>query len=132
MSVFVDTSAFLALLDSYEHNHSLAQHIWLQLIERDTPLVCTSYVLSETAALIQNRLGMQQIQAFHENVFPFLRIIWVDEDLHNMGMTAVLTANRRQLSLVDCISFVAMRQSDLNTTFAFDNHFAEQGFTVLD
>jgi predicted nucleic acid-binding protein len=132
MSVFVDTSAFLALLDSHERNHSSAQHIWFQLIERDAPLVCTSYVLSETAALIQNRLGMQQIRAFHENVFPFLRVIWVDEDLHNMGMKAVVTANRRQISLVDCVSFVAMRQSDLNTTFAFDNHFAEQGFTILD
>jgi predicted nucleic acid-binding protein len=132
MSVFVDTSAFLALLDSRERNHSLAQHIWIQLIERDASLVCTSYVLSETAALIQNRLGMQQIRAFHENVFPFLRVIWVDEDLHNTGMTAVVTANRRQLSLVDCVSFAAMRQSDLNTTFAFDDHFAEQGFTVLE
>lgn len=132
MNVFVDSSAFLALLDAHEHRHSLAHRIWAELIEREATFFCTSYVLSETAALVRSRLGMRQLRAFHENMFPFLQVIWVDEDLHNTGMTAVLTANRRQLSLVDCVSFVAMRQSDLNTTFAFDTHFAEQGFTVLE
>jgi uncharacterized protein len=131
MSVFVDSSAFLALLDGDERNHSGAQRIWSQLAEEETALFCTSYVLLETAALVQNRLGMRQIRAFHENVTPFLSVIWVDEALYHAGMTAVLAANRRRLSLVDCVSFAAMRQHQLNTAFAFDNHFAEQGFTIL-
>jgi predicted nucleic acid-binding protein len=131
MSVFVDTSAFLALLDVHEQNHDHAQRIWIQLVEQGTPIFCTNYVLSETAALVQNRLGMNQLRVFHENVFPFLNVIWVDEALHDAGMTAVLTANRRQLSLVDCVSFAAIHQSILDSVFAFDNHFTEQGFDVL-
>ena len=131
MSVVIDTSAFLALLDVHEHNYVHAQRIWTQLAEQSTLLFCTSYVLAETAALVQNRLGMSQLRAFHENVFPFLRVLWVDAALHGAGMTAVLTANRRQLSLVDCVTFAVMRQSGLNTAFAFDTHFDEQGFDVL-
>ncbi|MCZ7669873.1 MAG: VapC toxin family PIN domain ribonuclease [Chloroflexi bacterium] len=103
MNIFVDTSAFLALLDEHEQNHLSAQRIWIQLAQQDTLFFCTNYILSETAALVQNRLGIPQIRAFHENVAPFLQVIWVNERLHNAGMTAVLTANRRQLSLVDCI-----------------------------
>jgi predicted nucleic acid-binding protein len=132
VTVFVDTSAFLALLDASEQNHAHAQKIWVQLVEQDTPLFCTNYVVSETVALVQNRLGMDRLRAFHENVYPFLNVIWVDEALHDTGMTAVLTANRRQLSLVDCISFAAIHQSILDSVFAFDNHFPEQGFNVLD
>ncbi len=131
MNVFVDTSAFLSLLDIDEQNHDNAQRIWARLVQQNTPLFCTSYVLAETAALIQNRLGLRQLRAFHENVFPFLRVTWVDAILHEAGMTAVLAANRRRLSLVDCVSFVAMRQSGLDAAFAFDNHFAEQGFHLL-
>jgi len=39
-----------------------------------------------------------------------------------------LTAARRQLSLVDCISFEVMRRRGIKTAFTFDDHFAEQGF----
>jgi predicted nucleic acid-binding protein len=132
VTVFIDTSAFLALLDASEQNHVIAQRIWIQLVEQSTQMFCTNYVVSETVALVQNRLGMNQLRAFHENVFPFLNVIWVDEALHDTGMTAILTANRRQLSLVDCVSFAAMHQSILDTVFAFDSHFTEQGFNVLD
>jgi len=43
----------------------------------------------------------------------------------------VLAANRRQLSLVDCVSFAAMRESGIEHYFAFDEHFDEQGFTMV-
>ena len=46
-------------------------------------------------------------------------------------MTALLTANRRQLRLVDCVSFLGMRQLNLKTAFAFDRDFNEQGFETL-
>ena len=38
---------------------------------------------------------------------------------------------RRQLSLVDCASFDIMRRLGLRDVFAFDPHFAEQGFRCL-
>jgi hypothetical protein len=43
----------------------------------------------------------------------------------------ILAANRRQLSLVDCASFAAMRQSGFKNAFVFDRHFLEQGSTLL-
>ncbi len=45
--------------------------------------------------------------------------------------SALLAANRRQLSLVDCVSFVVCRQRQLEQVFAFDTHFSEQGFFCL-
>ena len=131
MSIFVDTSAFVALLSSEDRNHALAQQVWTNLVQDDAVLTCTNYVVLETNALIQRRLGMSVLKRFQEDVVPFLRIIWVDERLHWMGVTAVITASRCHLSLVDCASFAAMRQTGLDTVFAFDQHFAEQGFNIL-
>lgn len=132
MKVFVDTSAFIALSDDTDRNHRQAQQIWARLARsKDATLFCTSYVLSETAALIQNRFGVGALRLFQENVFPFLQVMWVDEALHDVGMTAVLAANRRRLSLVDCVSFAAARQFGVKTVFAFDAHFVEQGFSGL-
>jgi uncharacterized protein len=131
MTVFADTSAFLAILDRSEQNYTLAHHIWQELIQNEVPVWVTSYVLVETISLLQRRFGLTAVQAFQDNIKPYLDIIWVEEHLHNHGLTAVLVTNRRHLSLVDCVSFAAMRQSGINRAFAFDNHFTEQGFTLL-
>lgn len=131
MKVFVDTSAFLAVLDADDDNHSQAKAVWESLLNSRTALFTTSYVLVETYALIQHRLGMEAVRVFHEDIEPLLKIEWVDAPLHSLGMSAVLAANRRKLSLVDTISFAVMRRLGIKKAFAFDQHFIEQGFECL-
>jgi predicted nucleic acid-binding protein len=43
-------------------------------------------------------------------------------------MAALLTAGRRELSLVDCVSFACMRRLGITRALHFDRHFKEQGF----
>jgi uncharacterized protein len=51
--------------------------------------------------------------------------------LHALAFATFLAANRRQLSLVYCASFTAMSSLKIEAAFAFEDHFVEQGFTVL-
>lgn len=51
--------------------------------------------------------------------------------LHEKGIGAVLAAHRKDLSLVDCVSFEVMRQRGIRKAFAFDSHFQEQVFDVI-
>lgn len=131
MSVFVDTSALLAVLDADDTNHRQARETWKDLISRDESLVCTNYVLVETFALVQHRLGMKAVRIFQDDVSPVLIIEWVDESTHRAGVTGVLTALRKNLSLVDCVSFDVMRRLGIKSAFVFDPHFKEQGFDCI-
>jgi len=131
VSVYVDTSAFLAVLNADDRFHATARRRWQQLIEAGRSLICNNYVLVETMAVIQNRLGMDAVIAFQNDVRPILTILWVDEDLHQRAVSALLAARRRRLSLVDCASFESMIQAGMRQVFAFDTHFEEQGFEVL-
>jgi predicted nucleic acid-binding protein len=131
MRIFVDTSAFVAVLNANDQNHPTAKSAWIKLLESESNLVSSNYVIIETYALLQNRFGMDAIRIFQNDVLPVVDIIWVDESLHNQAVSAMLTANRRQLSLVDCTSFEAMRRYELDTVFVFDQHFLEQGFQVV-
>ena len=131
MTVFVDTSAFLAVLAADDEYHTAAAAIWRRLISDEEPLVTNNYVLVETVALLQRRVGLQAVRAFQSKVMPSLIIRWVDETLHEQALTSVLSANRRNLSLVDCTSFQTMGQDGINRAFTFDQHFAEQGFERL-
>ena len=65
MSVFLDTSAIIALVDGNETNHPVAQKIWLQLLLDEVSVVTTSYVLTESYALLQQRFGIKALQDMH-------------------------------------------------------------------
>ncbi len=131
MNVFVDTSALYALLDRDDSNHVRAAETWQSLLSDQPYLLTTNYVLLETFALLQNRLGIAAVRAFQENIVPLLAIDWVTEEGHRMGIEAVLTAGRKRLSAVDCVSFRSMRAHSFRSVFCFDQHFLEQGFDVI-
>ena len=131
MSTFVDTSALLAVLDADDAQHARAARAWGELVNGGDDLVTTSYVLVETCALTQARLGLGATRLLDEDIVPVLRITWVDETLHRTAMAALLTAQRRDLSLVDCVSFAVMRRLSIARAFAFDRHFRQQGFGLL-
>jgi uncharacterized protein len=129
--VFVDTSAFYAVLDGTDANHVRARETWVRLLTEDHILLTTNYVLIETCALLQSRLGMPAVRAFHEDVVPLLQVDWISEDRHKSGVEAALAASRRRLSIVDCISFQSIRERGVRRVFCFDRHFGEQGFDIV-
>lgn len=126
---FVDTSALYALLDADDDNHERASELWRDMIETEEDLVTTNYVLVEVFALIQNRLGLEAVRQFQEDVVPVLRVEFVTHEIHRLGIAAVLAASRKNLSLVDCISFEAMRDAGIKSVFAFDDHSRQYGFS---
>lgn len=131
MSVFVDTSGLLAVLDRDDVNHTAATGAWADILRSDEILTATNYVLVETIALLQHRLGLKAVRFFQEEVLPVIGIIWVDASMHRAAMAILLAAGRKKLSLVDCVSFEAMRSGGISTAFTLDRHFREQGFTCL-
>ena len=131
MNVFVDTSAFYAVMDADDEQHPPARAVWIDLLEKVHRLHTTSYVLVETVALLQSRLGMECVRVFSADIQPLLEVYWVDEGTHRSAHHALLVAGRRDLSLVDCVSFEALRRLHLTEAFCFDAHFAEQGVHVL-
>ncbi len=131
MTIFVDTSALLAVLDADDQEHASAREAWEAMVSREESLLCTNYILVETFALAQHRLGMEAVRTLQEDILPLVRVEWMDPQSHYSSVMAMLIAGRRGLSLVDCASFETMRRLGLSTAFAYDRHFAEQGFATV-
>lgn len=131
MNVFVDTSAIVALIDTDDDFHDDAVRVLRGLMDGDATLVTTSYVVVETFALLQGRIGLKAARSFHEDMFPLMGVHWIDDEAYRAAAAALLTASRQRLSLVDCASFQTMRQLGLRRAFTFDAHFRKQGFTCL-
>lgn len=127
MTTFVDTSAMYALLDDADLNHDAADETFRFLFQGE-PLLTHSYVVIESAAVVQRRLGSAAVRDLFDRLLPLIEVMWVDEALHATAVTSLLAAQKRQISLVDWTSFQVMRTQGIDRVFTFDGDFAQQGF----
>src|SRR6266404_4309817 len=117
MTVFIDTSAFYAVLDRSDENHVAALGQWDRILSNDVSIISSNYVIVETCALLQSRIGLEAVSTFHEDIVPLIQIEWITKSAHDSAMAAVLAAGRRKLSLVDCTSFQVMRDAAIRNAF---------------
>ena len=132
MIVFADTSALFALLVSDDLMHIRARKNFDYFAENAVQLLSSSYVLVETVALLQRRIGLAAVNDFNLRILPLLNVVWVDFEWHHRAMQRLLSQNKRGLSLVDSLSFEIMEAQGITEAYAFDKHFEEDGFVIAD
>lgn len=128
--IFVDTSAFFALVASDDRNHGRA----LRTVDRvaKEPKCTHSYVLSETISLLDARLGRPSVRIFKERVPPLLdTVVWIDSDMHQAALEVLTSTRSKRVSFVDLVSFEVMRRRGIEVAFAYDTDFTKAGFTLL-
>ena len=129
--VFADTSGLFAAVYRKDAHHQAAAKTLRTIVEQDVQLCCTSYVLAESIALIQARIDFASASRFEQAIRPYLNITWIEASLHAQAVQRWARRGRRQLSLVDCSSFVVMESLGIAHAFALDSDFAEEGFELI-
>jgi uncharacterized protein len=125
--IFVDTSALYALADRADANHGEARRRFSALLKTAEPLLTHNYVLVESIALIQNRIGIAAALELARTADNF-EVEWVDTKLHHQAVRALARSPKRRINLVDQVSFLVMRSRDVEIALAFDQDFVREGF----
>lgn len=94
-------------------------------------MLTSNYVVLEACAVLQRRLGVPATRKLVRQILQPVALEWVTRDDHERAVEALLVADRQNLSLVDCTSFEMMRRLDVRECLAFDQHFAEQGYSPV-
>jgi len=132
MNVFVDTSRLFALMVSNDYMHVRAKENFKYFADNQVKLLTSSFVLVETTALLQRRVGIEPVHDFTKSILPLLDIIWVDNQWHDRAIRRLFLLNSRDISLVDCLSFEIMEYHKLRYAFTFDKHFEDHGFLIAE
>lgn len=131
MRLLIDSSALYAALDGLDRNHKAANAAFVEAIRRGDDLRTHNYVVSESCALVQRRLGADATADLLRRLIPLTEIVWVDREIHDSAVAAFVAARSTSVSLVDRVSFEVMRREGLETAFAFDAGFVHAGFQTV-
>lgn len=131
--LFVDASAWVALIDARDGCHRPARDLWHALLEDRRSFLTSDYVLDEAYALLRRRRnGLAMAKALHERLGAS-RLIEVQEigaDLREAAWEIFVAYADQVLSFTDCTSFALMRERRLLDAFTFDGDFRGAGFVV--
>lgn len=132
MSIYVDTSAFLAVINPSDNKHSSASRSWINLVKQSQRMVTSQYALVETITLIHSRHGTSGVERFLTDIAPVVEIAWPDVNSHSAAVRAMLAhPGKSGPSLVDCMSFEVIRQRGIKDVFSYDRHFSGRGFKIV-
>jgi len=124
--IFVDTSAWYALLDRNDRNHAHA----VRFAEGSRDLLLTStYILDETVTLVRKHLGHAIAVRFGDRLWneEIARLVRVSPEDELRAWTIFARHTDKGFSYTDCTSFALMERLQIDAAFAFDSHFAQYG-----
>jgi uncharacterized protein len=131
--VFVDTAAWIALLNMDDVWHQEARRVRAELVNKNYVFTTTDFILLEVANALCSPICKKNTADFLRNVYQLksTRVIRLDRVLFQGGLSLYETRLDKDWGLTDCISFVVMQREEIVKVFTSDKHFEQAGFTRL-
>jgi predicted nucleic acid-binding protein len=128
--VFVDTSFVVALINKNDQNHRLA----LALSGRFTGqrLVTTDAILLEIGNALSRNFKQESIEIIEDFLTSDdVQVIHLHPSLFRKAFDLYKSRLDKVWGLIDCVSFVVMKELGVTEALSADRHFEQAGFNVL-
>lgn len=134
--IFVDTGAWIAILNPNDQYHREAIAIYNNLRDQETRLLTTDYVIDESVTRLRYDTNHSVAVAFLEfignaEIVGGLTVLAIDKDLFEKAKALFRQYDSARLSFTDCTSFVVCHENNIREAFAFDQHFSMMGINLL-
>lgn len=132
-AVFIDTSAWLALINEADVDHSKARKIRNKLLESKRRFFITNYIVVEIAnSLCKVRWRPYAVKLIKSiQASEYIEILEIDRNIYEEALDLYSGRTDKEWSLTDCASFVVMKQNGIQDAFTNDHHFEQAGFSIL-
>jgi predicted nucleic acid-binding protein len=120
----------VALVNEKDQNHSLA----LDLADRFTGqrLVTTDAILLEIGNALSRNFKRESVEIIEEFLTSDdVQVIHLHPQLFRQAFDLYKSRSDKMWGLIDCVSFVTMRELGITDALSADKHFEQAGFNVL-
>lgn len=134
--LFVDTSAFLALVNEKDNNH-LAATRFLEEIKNGKvkikKIITSDYIIDETLTRIRYAVGHNEAVGWGQDIIAsnVVEKVGVGRELFEPAWELFMTYEDKKLSFTDSTSFAIMKMRGIEKVFSFDDDFERVGFKLL-
>jgi uncharacterized protein len=132
-SVFIDTSAFVALRNEAEAEHEAARKALSKLVGEGVTLFTSNYVFAETYTALMVRVGRAEAIEWGRRfrASEAIDLVRLDRDVEEDAWAILERHRDKRWSYVDATSFALLERDGSSEAFAFDAHFSQRGLHVL-
>ncbi|MCI0639542.1 MAG: PIN domain-containing protein [Gemmataceae bacterium] len=132
-AVFADTFYWIALANPRDEWHQAARNVASRLgpvhiLTTDEILVEFLTFFSNKGALLRDTAG-KLVQKIMSN--PNVSVVPQTRESFLSGFRLYQSRTDKQYSMTDCISMETMRSHGLQEVLTHDDHFRQEGFTIL-
>ena len=128
--IFVDTLFVIALINERDQYHERAAGLADRFDGQS--LVITEAVLLEIGNALARGFKTQAAQVIEEFLeADDVTVVRLTPELFARAFQLYKSHQDKQWGLVDCVSFVVMRDAGILSALTFDQHFVQAGFEAL-
>ncbi|MDJ0730650.1 MAG: PIN domain-containing protein [Crocosphaera sp.] len=135
LEIFVDTSGWGNLVDKSQPYHQLMVQLYREAKQQKRRLITSNYVITEVVALLTSplRIPRPKIISFVNSIkqSPYVDIIHIDQEKDDDAWVLLASREDKEWSLVDCSSFIIMKERGILEALTNDIHFEQAGFIRL-
>jgi len=128
--IFVDTLFIVALINKRDQYHQAALAFAKQL--ESYPLITTDVIFLEVGNTLSSNYKNEAVELMEKFLASDdVEVVRLTPDLLEQSLTLYKKHQDKSWGLVDCVSFVVMKHSQVTQALTFDKHFVQAGFQAL-
>jgi len=128
--IFVDTWFIVALINKRDQYHSKALQLAKQF--EKYPLITTDAIFLEVGNALSSNYKNEAVELIERFLASDeAEVIRLTPKLFDEALSLYKKHQDKSWGLVDCVSFVVMKQNNITQALTFDKHFIQAGFQAL-
>ena len=130
-NIFLDTAFIQAILNSNDQYYRQGITL-LPLVKKAKKVWLTEAILMEVGNAL-SAVNRQKVVDFIRKCYVTenIKVIKIDHSLFSQAINFYEAYSDKTWGLIDCISFVVMRENNLTIALTSDYHFIQAGFRAL-
>ena len=131
--VFIDTFAWIAILNKSDTYHIESKNILKKLLEEENKLITTNFIIVETINALSKQTFRKSVVKFINRIeqSSSVKIVNITEEIYKSAWLLYQNRLDKDWGITDCTSFEIMKLMNIKYAFSNDKHFKQAGFSIL-